>query len=386
MHEADRILIVEGSGRGFLSHYAHALALGLHEAGHRVRLVTAPCDELAGWPSPFERRATLTSGLAGWRRLMAETRDFAPHAVHFQWLSDPIGASLYVRWAQRRGAAVLYTPHNLLPHRGRWMTMPLFRRLYGVFDRVVVRDGAMRWAAAEMLDVDPDAMSMATGSPNIIAHPQAPRRMPPEAEPRRQGEVRALHFGHGCARKGLEPLLRALALTECPDDLHLMLAGCGVTAGIKPAVLAAARRRLRISVIDRYLEPDEVGGLFQAADLIAMPYAKLCRSPILDLAAAFRKPVLRTARVEATRFEEGLHGLTVDHGDSSAFAATLASLAHAPAHLRAMRRALARGPDFTTEAALLAATHARIYERALADRADRRLPSLPGVRPAIAGR
>ena len=386
MHEADRILIVEGSGRGFLSHYAHALALGLHEAGHRVRLVTAPCDELAGWPSPFERRATLTSGLAGWRRLMAETRDFAPHAVHFQWLSDPIGASLYVRWAQRRGAAVLYTPHNLLPHRGRWMTMPLFRRLYGVFDRVVVRDGAMRWAAAEMLDVDPDAMSMATGSPNIIAHPQAPRRMPPEAEPRRQGEVRALHFGHGCARKGLEPLLRALALTECPDDLHLMLAGCGVTAGIDPRVLAAARRRLRIGVIDRYLEPDEVGGLFQAADLIAMPYAKLCRSPILDLAAAFRKPVLRTARVEATRFEEGMHGLTVEHGDSSAFAATLASLARAPAHLRSMRRALARGPDFATETALLAATHARIYERALADRAERHLPAPSGVRAVTAGR
>lgn len=385
MDKADRIMIVEGSGRGFLSHYAHALALGLHQGGHRVRLVTAPCDELAGWPAPFERRATLTRRLAGWRRLMAETREFAPHVVHFQWLSDPIGAALFVRWAQRRGAVVLYTPHNLLPHRGRWMTMPLFRRLYGVFDRVVVRDGAMRWAAVEMLGVDPDAMSMATGSPNIIAHPAAPRRMPAEAEPRRRGEIRALHFGHGCARKGLGPLLRALALTECPENLHLMLAGCGVTAGIEPSVLAAARRRLRISIIDRYLEPDEVGGLFQAADLIAMPYAKLCRSPILDLAAALRKPVLRTARVEATLFVEGRHGLTVDHGDSTAFAATLASLARSPTHLQSMRRVLARGPDFATEAALLAARHARIYDRALADRAERRLTAPAKVRPVIAG-
>lgn len=385
MKEADRILIVEGSGRGFLSHYAHTLALGLHEAGRRVRLVTAPRDELAGWPAPFERRATLATGVASWRGLMRETRDFAPHAVHFQWLSDPIGAALYVRWAQRRGATVLYTPHNLLPHRGRWMTMPLFRRLYGVFDRVVVRDGAMRWAAAEMLDVDPDVMSMATGSPNIIAHASAPRRMPPEAEPRRRDEIRVLHFGHGCARKGLGPLLRALALTECPDNLHLMLAGCGVTRGIEPAVLVAARQRLRISVIDRYLEPDEVGGLFQAADLVAMPYAKLCRSPILDLAAAFRTPVLRTARVEATRFDEGLHGLTVDHGDSTAFAATLAGLARAPEHLRSMRRALARGPDFAAEVALLAATHARIYDRALADRAERSLPVPSGVRAVAAG-
>jgi hypothetical protein len=152
--------------------------------------------------------------------------------------------------------------------------------------------------------------------------------------------------------------------------------------------MAAARARLRISVIDRYLEPDEVGGLFQAADLVAMPYAKLCRSPILDLAAAFRKPVLRSARVEATQFEEGLHGLTVEHGDSTAFAATLACLAREPRHLQAMRRALAYGPDFTAETALLAATHSDIYDRTLADRADRidrRYPVRAAGRPVVAG-
>lgn len=385
MGERKRILIVEGSGRGFLSHYAHALALGLHEAGHQVRLVTAPRDELAGWPAPFERRATLTAGLAGWRRLTAETRDFAPEVIHFQWLADPIGAALFVRWAQRRGAALLYTPHNLLPHRGRWMTMPLFRRLYGVFDRIVVRDGAMRWAAVEMLDVDPDAMSMATGSPNIIAHPDAPRRLPPEAPAPRAGEIRALHFGHGCARKGLEPLLRALARTDCPENLHLVLAGRGVTSGITAGAMAAARRQLRISVIDRYLEPDEVAGLFQAVDLIIMPYAKLCRSPILDLAAAFRTPVLRTARVESTQFQEGRHGLTVDHRDATAFAASLARLAQVPDQLLTMRHALSRGPDFAAETALLAATHIQIYDRALAEPAKRLPAGATTAHPLVAG-
>ena len=385
MQGAERILMVEGSGRGFLSHYAHALALGLHEAGHRVLLMTAPCDELAGWPAPFERRTTLTGGIAGWRRLMAETRAFAPQVVHFQWLADPVGAALYVRWAQRRGAAVLYTPHNLLPHRGRWMTMPLFRRLYGAFDRIVVRDGAMRWAASEMLGVDLDRMSMAPGSPNIIAHPQAPRRLPADAPARRPGEVRALHFGHGSPRKGLEPLLRALAQLRVPSSLHLVLAGSGVTAGIDAQVLDAARRRLRISVIDRYLEPDEVGGLFQQADLVTMPYAKLCRSPILDLAAAFRRPVLRTARVEATQFEEGRHGLTVEHGDGLGFASRLVALAAKPRKLRAMREALEDEPDFAFGVAALAGRHGAIYERAVSERSgtQRHQPASP--RPMIAG-
>ena len=51
MSEALRILLIEGSGRGFLSHYVHALALGLCEAGHTVRLVTGRRDELRGWRS-----------------------------------------------------------------------------------------------------------------------------------------------------------------------------------------------------------------------------------------------------------------------------------------------------------------------------------------------
>lgn len=380
-----KILIVEGSGRGFLSHYSHALALGLHEAGHRVRLVTAPCDELSGWEVPFERRATLRPGLGGWRELLSQTRRFAPDIVHFQWLSDPVSAAFFVRWAQRRGAVVLYTPHNLLPHRGRWMTMPLFRRLYRVFDRVVVRDEAMRWAANEMLDVDLERMCMAPGSPNIIAHPDAPARVPEETPEKRQGEVRALHFGHGCSRKGLEPMLKALAETTCAPSLHLVLAGCGVMRGISPDVLAAARRRLRVSVIDRYLEPDEVAGLFGSADLITMPYAKLCRSPILDLAAAFRRPVLRTRRVEATRFSEGLHGVTVGDGDPSSFAEALCGLAASPGQLRAMCNALGDGPDFTAEMQTLAARHGEIYLGALDIRAAHPVHSAKAPAAIIAG-
>lgn len=385
MRGTDRILIVEGSGRGFLSHYAHALALGLHQRGHHVRLVTASHDELADWPAPFERSANLRPGIAGWLTLMREVRAFAPSVVHLQWLSNPVSAAAFVHWAQRQGAVVLYTPHNLLPHRGRWMTMPLFRRLYRVFDRIVVRDTNMRWAANEILDVDLDRMSMALGSPNIIASPNAPRRLPAEAEPRRPGEIRALHFGHGNPRKGLEPLLRALARIDCPESLHLMLAGAGVARDIAPEVMKTARAKLRISIIDRYLAPDEIGGLFEQTDLVSMPYSKLCRSPILDLAAAFRKPVLRTARVEATRFVEGHHGWTIESGDFMAFGVTLACLAAAPDHLSTLQRALAADTGFDAEMNALAALHSDIYTRAVTDRRDFRLAHRSHAASLIAG-
>jgi glycosyltransferase involved in cell wall biosynthesis len=305
--------------------------------------------------------------------------------VHFQWLAEPIGAALFVRWAQRRGSAVLYTPHNLLPHRGRWMTMPLFRRLYRVFDRIIARDAHMMWAASEMLNVDLDRMTTIAGSPNIIAHPQVPRRLPPEAPRRRPGEFRALYFGHGCARKGLASMLSALARSDCPPSLHLVLAGAGVADSIGPDVIAAARRRVRISVIGRYLDPFEVGGLFAEADLVTMPYAKLCRSPILDLAAAFRKPVLRTDRVEATRFVDGEHGLTVADGDAAAFADALIGLAYRPERTASMHETLARGPGFADEVARLADAHARLYDRTVRELSDRSPLAAGGELTAVTG-
>lgn len=77
-----RILMVEGSGRGFLSHYAHALARGLLEAGHEVRLVTGRRDELGAWSVPFAKKACLSAGWRGWLCLAREVIAYRPQVVH----------------------------------------------------------------------------------------------------------------------------------------------------------------------------------------------------------------------------------------------------------------------------------------------------------------
>ena len=123
-YEMMRILMVEASGRGFLCHYAHALALGLHESGHEISLVTGLRDELEEWEAPFPKSSCLKSGWSGWRCLRQKVEEGQPQVIHLQWVNNPIQAILFLRWAKKKGVRVVYTPHNILPHRGRWLNMP----------------------------------------------------------------------------------------------------------------------------------------------------------------------------------------------------------------------------------------------------------------------
>ncbi len=93
-----------------------------------------------------------------------------------------------------------------------------------------------------------------------------------------------------------------------------------------------------------------------------MPYVKLCKSPLTDLAAAFRLPVLRSNRVQAAYFCEGTHGLTVPHGDSVALSTELARLVEQPALLMPLRKSLARQETLTTAIRRLSAAHKRLYD------------------------
>jgi glycosyltransferase involved in cell wall biosynthesis len=370
MEQRRRILLVEGSGRGFLSHYAHALALGLHEAGQEVTLVTGRRDELANWPVPFAKDACLADSWAAWFCLARLVRKLRPDVVHLQWVGHPVAARLFVAWARQRAIRVAYTPHNLLPHRRRWLLQPWFRHLYGAVDRVVARDPHIAWGLEEVLGVPERKVVVLPGSPNLMAHPAAPRTAVAGLPPRRDGEARVLFFGHGSGRKGLRPLLDVLASREWPASLHLVVVGEGVLRRVSSQALDAARMRCRVSVVDRYVDPAAVAGLFGEADLLVMPYVKQCKSPLLDLAAAFALPVLRTERVEAVRFQDGLHGLTIPAGDGDSLAAALDGLTGDPSRLAVMREALRREEAVAAAICRLTAGHLRLYADMAAPAAD----------------
>ncbi len=360
-----RILMVEASGRGFLCHYAHALSLGLHQAGHDVRLVTGDRDELAGWPLPFRKSACLRAGLKGWLCLRKMARQYRPDVVHLQWVDNPFSAIGFIHWARHRGIRIVYTPHNILPHRARWLTMPAFRLLYHKVDRIVARDRHIAWGLEEILDAPRRRLVFIPGSPNLLAHPDLPSPstcaeaagLPAKGA----GEFRLLFFGHGCKRKGLGQLFDVIAAHRWPGSMHLVVAGEEVLRGIPPGLLDRARRAMRVTVLDRYIPPEGVASLLKSSDLMLMPYVKLCKSPLTDMAAAFHLPVLRSDRVQGARFREGLHGFTIPHDDPGALSRSLQEIVSRPRRLEGMRHAMGREEGVEQSIRRLAEGHGALY-------------------------
>jgi len=368
--EADRvmrILMVEASGRGFLCHYAHALSLGLHEAGHEVSLITGLRDELVDWSAPFEKSSCLVDGWRGWRCLQQKVEEKRPQVVHLQWVNNPLPALFFVRWSKKRGIRVVYTPHNILPHRGRWVNMPAYRLLYRLIDRIVARDSHIAWGLEEIFDTPRRKVAFLPGSPNLLAHPSlslssacADQCGLPEVTP---GEFRLLFFGHGCGRKGLDLLLRALVEKEWPGHLHLVIAGEEVLRGVDETMLERVKQRITTTVLDGYVPPVQVSTLMRGSDLMLMPYVKLCKSPLTDMAAAFNLPVLRSDRVKGAVFTEGLHGVTIPHDDAGALQRKIRFFADHPEKIRAMRIALQQEETVEESIMRLAMEHGRMYSQ-----------------------
>lgn len=360
-----RILLVEGSGRGFLNQYSHTLGAGLHERGHRVRLVTGTRNELAHWRPPFERHACLADGIRSWWCLRKHLHEFRPEVVHFQWIGNPFAALWFVRYAKSLGARVVYTPHNILPHERRWLLMPLFKALYRQVDRVVARDRQLAWALEELLETPRTRVVYVPGSPNLLSlAPDAGQPVAELGEPR-QGELRLLFFGHGCRRKGLDSLLGALASLRWPQKLHLVVAGEEVLAGTDQQQIERASRQVQITVINRYVPAEQVATLFCTVDALVMPYTKLCKSPLCDLAAALGLPVLRSDRVQAAGFREGVSGITFQHDDSTALVQVIERICRFPGILNRMGQALRSDTYARARIAQLAERHVRLYEDAL---------------------
>ncbi len=357
-----RVLLVEGTGHGFLSHYAHALGLGMHQAGMRVRLLTQRGTELASWAAPFDRVACMRAGWRGVLCVLRQALRFRPDVVHLQWVGHPVATALAVRWLQWHGIRVVYTPHNILPHRARWANLMAFRWLYRQMDHVVARDPHIAWSLQEVFEVPKQRLSVLTDNPNLIAWPGLARTCPSEIATRKNNERRVLFCGHGGAGKGLGALTRWTAALSDAVAVHLVVAGEWVTRGADTTALQALCANGKATVIDRYLANEEVAWLLADADLLVLPYRKQCKSPWLDLAGDFGLPVLRSDRVDAGYFVDGTHGLTVGCDESDAtWERALTELLHCPTALPGMREEIRRQGGPLQSVRRFAATHEQLY-------------------------
>lgn len=279
----------------FTPYYADALSRALAGLGVQVTVVTSPPQFeaidtdgrydvvpaffpwIASWIGRLLRRRrrgrrflkAITYPAGVWRtwRLL---RHEPPGILHVQWsLIPPLDAAL-VRRLQRRGWAVVYTIHDLLPEAARGIRSWWHRSMIVDADALIAHTAGL---ARAITVACPDAPPI-----HVVAHGRSLLPEPTKAE---QHAARAglglgtdsqvlLSFGMIQAYKGLDCLIDALprVLASWPD-VRLVIAGEPLMP-LGPITRQIARLGVARAVVWRpgFVPEAELSRYFAAADLL----------------------------------------------------------------------------------------------------------------------
>lgn len=303
------MLIIEPANRSGDWHYATMLSSALQDEGVDVRLATV--FPFVPVPSPREIpivRIGPRQPREFWPRGMALQRlwyyaakiigvfdvivRLRPAVVHFQRQLGPLDCVCF--WLIRRlGPRIVYIIHTPLPPhvsrltRGRFRQVDLFLTHADRTKQQLIAAGVPEETIVKI----PHGNYLYLCRPSDLPDDEARRLLGLPS-----GARVILFFGHIEWRKGLDRLIEAFALLARQHaDLHLIIAG---TANEDFAPYAQLIVRLgiqeRVLVDLRWIAYSEMQRYFNAAFAVVLPYRLISQSGVIQLAYAYRRPVVVT--------------------------------------------------------------------------------------------
>ena len=255
-----------------------------------------------------------------WRRTLDAILAHKPDAVLIPWWTvywAPCTAYL-ARGLARRNVPVHFICHNVVDHEAAAWKRELARLALKRGSGFVVQSDAERTQLATLL---PGARIV------VHPHPVFDRLPEPANELPRRAKLELLFFGFVRPYKGLDLLLRAMALPGAHDAMLTIAGEFWEKVERSRTLVAGLGIAERVELIDRYVDDREAAALFARADAIVLPYRAATGSGVLGLALQAGKPVI-ASRVPgiAEMVRDGETGILVEPGSPDALAAAIASM------------------------------------------------------------
>lgn len=299
-------------------------------------------------------------GLGLARLLRSEARRRAD-IVHFQWAVLPMLDRLAIG-RLRRTCPVVLTVHDVTPFNGR--DVPLaqrrgFAQVLDSVDRMIVHTPGAR-----------DALAAAGHAPaRIDLVPHGLLRLPPGVRERGDGRWRIVQFGRIQHYKGVDLLLEALGTLDAATRARLEIVVAGEPMVETGPLLARASELGLEGIVDfrfGHLSEGAMAELLASADAFVFPYRTIEASGVLFLVASLGRWIVASDRGAFPDLlgRDGAAGALVDPEDPTRLAEAL----QASIGLTPRRSIVADVPSWEEIGRMTRA----VYERALADRGQRR--------------
>jgi glycosyltransferase involved in cell wall biosynthesis len=275
----------------------------------------------------------------------------------------------FVEFCRWRGAKIVLTVHDLLPHDTGEAYKAVYRRLYGWMDAIICHSDHVRARLAEEFGVAEEKVSVIAHGPFFYDLPAGGEEATLRSFQLAPGEAMVLWQGIVFPYKGIDVLLRAWAEVEAKvDGAQLVIAGTGAAEFLEAArsqVKELGLRRVRLEF--RFVSAEELVALYRAAAVVVYPYRAITTSGALATGLALGKTIVASdLPVFRELLTDGESALLVAPGDEAALAGALLRLVEDGA-LRERLAQRVRAMDFGDGAwRVIAGETVEVYRRVLA--------------------
>lgn len=333
--------------QGFQTEYEVGFANGLSRNGLSVLLVGSDNTlrhrlerditllNLRGSQDPGRSRATKFVNIArsiGLTLAMLWRHRGQPVHVIGTFTTRNLWATLVEAWLIRivSGPYAL-TVHNILPHDDRRaITVRLCHAIYRAAAVWMVHTDRMRQELQMLLGADPRKIVVVEHGIDRMYSPSVATRAAVRAKHGISDASKLLlFFGTVAPYKGLDVLIEAFDGLETTVDMTLLIAGRCTSPALRSALreaISSNRNSAKINWLDRFVPEEDVVPLFQAADLLVMPYRHIDQSGVVFMALATGLPVLATDVGSLRNYVEACGGMIVEPGNAQALVAGVTAM------------------------------------------------------------
>lgn len=297
-----------------------------------------------------------------------------PDVIHVQYLPMlqwrlPLDL-WFLSFCRKRGAKIILTVHDLLPHDTAEIHKNTFHNLYHMVDGIICHSDHIKTRLNTEFLVPLE---------NIFVIPHGPffYDLPEKSE---EGILRDFEIGLGKTLvlwqgiifpyKGIDLLLEAWKRVEVANEaVCLVIAGTG-----SPELLEQIRGQISylglktVKIHFRFISTQELVALYRAADIVVYPYRAITTSGALATGLALGKTIVASdLPVFRELLRDGENALLVDPLDSDGLASALIKLVSNP-QLRTELAENVRAMNFGDESwRAIAKQTATAYEQLLSD-------------------
>ena len=241
----------------------------------------------------FQLLAKAIEHVRNMRKLRVRLQEFQPTSIHFQWLVIP-AIDVYFVKRLRRLAPVFLTVHDAEAYHSPSSKFQLlgWASALANFDGLIVHTKHTR-NRLEAMGIPPSRIKEVPHG--LLCHSESTSTKVADPRTNQEGICRLLFFGSIKEYKGLDVLIRALALIpqEVRQKLRLRVAG-------NPDLPEREIRQLAVNcgvdqLIDwqlHFFQDDEIDKLFHECDVVVFPYRRIDASGALMTALPFRKAII----------------------------------------------------------------------------------------------